>query len=71
MKPQPNNPSLTQMPFEPSGKTTGFSGAGVSASFESTKATDEHEDHVALRESQEKNPVGIRVLRIAGNDMRR
>ena len=65
---QPND---LPMNLTPPGKAKSYSGDGITILHESSKETDEHNDHVALRDSQKKNPHGIRVSRIAGNDMRR
>ena len=67
-----NQKPIPDFDAEPTGKgrVKGFSGSGMTASFESQKEVDEHEIHESLKESAKRNPMGIRVSRVAGNSMR-
>ena len=60
-------PDANDLALEPGGKIKSIQSPDLNAQFETSKETDEHEDHVALRESQTTNPYGIRVSRIAVN----
>jgi len=52
------------------GRVKGFSGSGVTASFESQKEIDDHEVHEAQKEAGRRPTNALRSFRFKGNSAR-